>query len=120
MLFIPGEFQLHSGQISNFKIECDSLNGTELELFAKLIAEKVKFKKVVGVPTGGDRLEAFLSDHITDDDTLPILIVDDVLTTGNSIKEIRKTINDKNVVGVVLFARGKCPKWVTPIFTMWK
>jgi len=119
MIFITGKFKLHSGQTSNFKIECDSLNGTELELFAELIAEKVKFKKVIGVPKGGDRLESFLLPYIIDDDTLPILIIDDVLITGNSMEEMKKKIDENNVIGVVLFARGKCPKWVKPIFTMW-
>jgi orotate phosphoribosyltransferase len=47
------------------------------------------------------------------------LIVDDVLTTGKSMEEMRKKHSNVLTIGVVLFARGKCPKWVEPIFNMW-
>ena len=52
-----------------------------------------------------------------------ILIVDDVLTTGKSMIERRQQLIDHKIKkelikGVVLFSRGKCPKWVTPIFTL--
>lgn len=42
--------------------------------------------------------------------------MDDVLTTGamTSMEEARHG----EAIGFVLFARGQCPSWVTPLFTM--
>jgi len=31
----------------------------------------------------------------------------------------KKYTNNNSNKGVVLFARGECPYWVTPIFKMW-
>lgn len=45
------------------------------------------------------------------------VIVDDVLTTGESMEEMRLHYSSRTI-GVVLFARGKCPDWVTPIFSL--
>ena len=57
------------------------------------------------------------------DKDLPILICDDVLSTGNSMDARRKEVVEKNekgttIIGVVVFARGKCPDWITPLFSM--
>ena len=55
----------------------------------------------------------------------PFLIVDDVLTTGRSMKEMYKWCKKNTsegklfgVKGIVLFTRGKCPRWVTPVFQL--
>ena len=44
-----------------------------------------------------------------------LLIVDDVYTTGGSI---RKFAGDRSVIGAVVFARTKPPDWITPLFLM--
>jgi hypothetical protein len=56
-LFQSGQFKLNSGKVSNFKIECDALTQEDIDTFALLISQKYKFKEVVGVPTGGIRIE---------------------------------------------------------------
>jgi len=51
--------------------------------------------------------------------TANLLIVDDVLTTGSSMEEVRKEMGTYyQSEGFVLFARGECPDWITPLFQM--
>lgn len=75
---------------------------------------------VVPVPEGGVRLAEALSCIVQKNggflDTAPLIIVDDVLTTGASMEEVRG--ENTNVVGIVVFARGPCPQWVIPLFHM--
>lgn len=114
-------FKLHSGKLSQFKIECDSLTEADWDSLALVIARQIQYSEVVGVPTGGLKLEKALRQYRSGS-SHPTLIVDDVLTTGKSMVELRdkilKNTMTKKVIGVVVFSRGKCPKWVTPIFQM--
>jgi hypothetical protein len=108
-----------------FKIECDALTNEDLETIVHMIGSTFRFKEVRGVPVGGlciaDALKPYAGDpsggfiHKCD-----VLIVDDVLTTGMSMLEIKRRYYPRrdNVLGVVLFARGECPPWVHPIFTL--
>lgn len=114
-IFKKMNLTLHSGAKSDFKIECDALDDEDIETIAYLISKKVNFRKVIGVPNGGIRLQKSLEKYITDG---LILIVDDVLTTGKSMEEMRNK-EGKETIGVVIFARNKCPDWITPIFQMW-
>ena len=119
-LFERKTFIMHSGEVSDFKIECDELTEEDLETLALLISRKYDFCLAIGVPTGGERLaEALMKyeNHLKSDITL---IVDDVLTTGASMEEFHYDIEGKENVGVVIFARGECPDWVTPIFKLWE
>jgi len=125
-LFQKGSFILSSGKNSDFKLECDALTDADMECIAFLIAKKHKFRKAIGVKgrNGGDtgngfRLEQFLNPHCTNDNTLPILICDDVYTTGKSIMSVYADINE-DAVCVVIFDRSgqKCPSWVHPLITM--
>ena len=111
-LFQSGDFTLHSGGRSPFKIDCDALSSDDLCALAALVAKTIQFGMVEGVPRGGLRFAWILQNYLTDG---PLLIVDDVLTTGTSMEEYR---NDREAIGVVLFARGPCPKWVTPVFSL--
>lgn len=117
-LFQTGNFKLNSGKTSKFKIECDALSDAEIELFAELISDKVRFKTVVGIPRGGLRLAKALEKYCTTDNTFPlptpVLVVDDVLTTGNSMEKY----HTNQTKGFVIFARGKCPKWIDALFKM--
>ncbi len=54
-LFIRQNFILHSGKPSDFKIECDALTDDDWECLAYLIAKRVSFSSVVGVPNGGSK-----------------------------------------------------------------
>ena len=112
-LFQRGNFTLHSGQKSHFKIDCDALTDEDWEALAEMIWEKAgNFGKVIGVPTGGLKLAKALDKYATDG---AILIVDDVLTTGRSMEEM-KAACDGNVIGAVVFARNECPAWIHPLF----
>ena len=106
---------MHSGSDSDFKIECDALTNEEVETFAMLISQKFAFGEVEGIQHGGLPIAAALQKYCTRLCSRR-LIVDDVLTTGLSMKHAHKHPTD---VGVVLFARGPCPYWVHPVFQMW-
>ena len=116
-LFVKQDLILHSGEKSDFKIECDALTDEDLECLAYLVSKKYSFFRVRGVPTGGERLAAKLEKYESDD-AEDFLLVDDVLTTGNSMEHCKKQILG-NVNGVVIFARGNCPEWIEPIFKFW-
>ena len=112
-LFELGDFVSSSGEILPFKIECDALTDSDLYCIAAIIANKVKFGKVYGVPTGGDRLARALSDFRTTSKN--VLLVDDVLTTGASMEEYKSRLTG-NVIGWVVFARGELPDWISAVF----
>ncbi len=112
-IFKSGKFILHSGGKSEFKIDCDALTDEDIDSIARIISERRIFSSVYGVPSGGVRLAAALEKYCKP--WGPRLIIDDVLSTGNSMNEVYKDGD----AGVVIFARGKCPKWVKPIFQMW-
>ncbi len=121
-LFQKVDIILNSGKPSDFKIECDALTDEDIETFAYLISKKHTFRKVVGVPRGGVRIEDALQKYTTNNPEHPLLMVDDVLTTGGSMIRYRDKYNEmgyENIVGVVFFARGECPDWIEPIFKMW-
>jgi orotate phosphoribosyltransferase len=117
-LFEKKTFTMHSGDIGHWKIECDALTDVEINALAYIISSKLKFSSVIGVPKGGIRIAKALNKYKSD--TGRCLIIDDVLTTGNSMEEVKKQHDDRNVIGVVLFARAKCPEWVIPLFQMSK
>ena len=125
-LFQKCDIVLHSGGKSDFKIECDTLTNEDWNTLAYLISKKYSFKETHGVPIGGLRLERALKQY-RDKNSKTILVVDDVMTTGNSMRKMRdKLILDydysaNDVVGVVVFKRGftPIPVWIVPIFRMW-
>ena len=111
---------LHSGKKSGYKIECDALTQTDIEAAASMLALILPpFSMALGVPRGGvriaDALDNFASDH-----QAPVCIVDDVLTTGGSMVAFRdqRPNTGRGAIGAVIFARGPCPDWVTPLFTL--
>jgi orotate phosphoribosyltransferase len=118
-LFEFGDFTLRSGRTSKYKINCDALTDGDWRTLASMLAERVPtFNRVIGIPTGGNKLAEMMLPHRTNAPHLPLLIVDDVLTSGESMREYRRLYQDEEVVGAVIFARGRCPHWVTPLFIM--
>ncbi len=118
-LFLKEDWIMHSGEKSDFKIECDALTSADWDTIAHLIAKHLSFINVVGIPRGGLELAEALKKYKKPFG--PLLIVDDVLTTGTSMEEMKDTYLEQyknNIIGVVVFARGKCSNWVTPIFSM--
>lgn len=118
-LFTIADFRSHSGLDLSWKIDADALTDADLATLAAKVAERVQFSRVIGVPRGGLRFALALGQH--DRATGPLLIVDDVLTTGRSMEQMRESaIGDgrRDVRGVVIFARAPCPSWVFPIFNL--
>lgn len=112
-LFQLGNFTLSSGLQSVWKIDCDALTDDDWQCLAWLVAKRlmIQFGQVLGVPRGGLKLAEALVPYATEG---PLLIVDDVLTTGRSMEIFKKDWPD--CIGVVVFARERCPSWVTPLF----
>lgn len=115
-IFVKKEFQMHSGGMAHYKIECDALTDEDIETLAWLIAQKGKFRLVHGVPTGGQRLADALQKYKSPEGVR--LIVDDVLTTGASMEAAKAALGWTDAIGVVLFARNQCANWIRPVFEM--
>lgn len=92
-LFQLGNFVLHSGQESIFKIECDNLTDEDIETFAKL-AGHISFKSVEGIPRGGIRFAEALKKYL-DPESEVHLIVDDVVSTGASMDVAMAAATDR-------------------------
>jgi len=117
-LFQLGDFILHSKGRSYFKIDCDFLTDSDLKCLARIIYEtNPHFGRVIGIPKGGLKLADHLKDYAFPNPTYPTLIVDDVLTTGRSMEEMRQKVSG-NCIGAVIFARGKYPDWVKPVIRL--
>ena len=61
-----------------------------------------------------------LSEYVTGNPSHPLIICDDVLTTGKSMEEVKRGIMwNGPIYGVVLFSRiPHTPMWIKPIFQM--
>jgi orotate phosphoribosyltransferase len=113
---------MHSGEKSDFKIECDTLTSEDIETLAYLISKRFEFNGVYGIPTGGIKIANALKKYINKGATY-YLIVDDVLTTGTSMEESADKFKYREpIIGVVLFARNRHPisEWIYPMFSMSK
>lgn len=120
-MFKDKKFISRSGKRLKFKIECDSLAFEDIRVFTKIITGNFTYKSVDMPETGCSPLQ--LLKHVLElktskDGEFDVLIIDDVFTTGNSMEDVKKRHKGKNIIGVVLFSRGKCPKWITPIFEL--
>jgi orotate phosphoribosyltransferase len=113
-LFQLGNFTLASGKESDWKIECDALTVQDWEALAKMAAEILPaFSEVQGVPTGAIPFADALMKYRQQ--TGPLLIAEDVVTTGGSMERFRE---GRDAIGIAVFSRGNHPDWVTPLFVM--
>jgi len=122
-LFQSVNFKSHSGLNLTWKIEMDALSEQDWFTIKKMIMEITPpFREAVGIPSGGVKLGDLLNEHATGDPQHPICIVDDVLTTGNSMEyfltQYQRNRRPFTAIGWVVFARGQCPPWVTALFQM--
>ena len=121
-LFELKDFVMHSGQVGHWKIECDALTDEDWDTIAYWVSTRFSFRQVEGIPTGGEKFQHALFKYRSPNSNV-YLVVDDVLTTGGSMNKFKRTslqsLSGYDIKGVVLFARGECPDWVTPIFKMW-
>jgi len=105
-LFVFGDFALHSGQRSSWKIDCDALSDEDIQTLAHMARSILPpFGDVIGVPRGGLRLADALRGTSFGH---RVLVVDDVLTTGASMLRYMKTCGD-NPLGLVIFNRSTEP-----------
>lgn len=116
-LFQLGKFTSHAGNELNWKIECDALTDEDWDCLAQMISERTRFGSVYGIPRGGVKLQKALEKYITPDHPLR-LVVDDVYTTGKSMKDVM----EGDDLGFVVFARTRIPfdpqHYIRAIFTM--
>ena len=115
-LFVKKDWMMHSGHPACYKVECDALTDEDLDTLAFIVSLKGLFRSVIGVPTGGIRFATALEKYKSNSGVR--LIVDDVLTTGQSMEQMKITLGWTDAVGVVIFSRGACPDWIRPIFQM--
>ena len=121
-LFQSVDFKSHAGLDLSWKIEMDALEDEEWVTISQMILELSEpFREAIGIPRGGTRLGKLLNQHGTGEKDNPILIVDDVLTTGGSMedfKRMREFRNPTKYIGWVVFARGYPPSWCKALFQM--
>ena len=113
-LFEIGSFKLaHAGQ-SSFRINADVLTTDDWNALTHLALKIIPpFGSVVPVPTGGIPFADALKPYTTEG---PVLIVDDVLTTGISILKIAESY--KESILLVAFSRVARLPWFYSIFTL--
>ncbi len=129
-LFQLGDFTLHSGEKSTWKIDCNYLTDEDWETLAFLAFTKLpKFEEIYSVPTGGDMFARKLCRYeivhpYAKRETKVVLIADDVYTTGTSMeakkKELLTIYPEDNILGVVVFARKPTPFWIKALFTLYQ
>jgi orotate phosphoribosyltransferase-like protein len=124
-LFHGDKFTSHSGVDLSWKIDASALTSHDLTTLAHLIfTSRRAFKDVVSIPRGGDGLAKALQPYRSYEGG--ILIVDDVYTTGKSMREMRDEVQNNlqdgtEIEGVVIFSRTHdVPSWVHPIFVLGK
>lgn len=128
-LFQTGDFTLHSKGKTDFRIDCDALTDEDLAALALIASRLVSpFSEIYGVPRGGIAMAAAMRKYLQPPSgrTAGLLIVDDVLTTGTSMREARKRFWPHQpyaslsvpVQGLVIFSRdpANCPDWVKSVF----
>ena len=123
LLFKSIQFKSHSGLDLNWKIEMDALADPEWFTIKKMIMEITgPFREAVGIPEGGVKLGNLLNEHATGNKEDPICIVDDVLTTGESMEyfltQYQRNRIPSEAIGWVVFARTQPPPWVKALFQM--
>jgi len=116
-LFQLGSFVSHAGKKLNWKIECDALTDEDWECIAEMIAERTRFGSVYGIPRGGVKLQKALEKYVIPGHPIR-LVVDDVYTTGKSMKDVMTGTD----LGFVVFARSRIPfdseHYIRALFTM--
>ena len=122
-LFQSIDFKSHSGLSLNWKIECEALSDDEWNTISNMIMKSSPpFSKALGIPKGGVRLAALLNEHATGNEKDPVCIVDDVLTTGESMEYFLEQYSRNRrpcvAIGWVVFARVSTPSWVRALFQM--
>ncbi len=109
-LFQWGKFESASGRILDWKIECDALTQEDWDCIARASLPLIgEFGHAVGVPQGGMALARALAPH-ADPKSAILLLVDDVWTTGASMRSmLGRIVAMPDWKGFVAFARADLP-----------
>jgi hypothetical protein len=112
-LFIKEDFISHAGLPLTWKVECDALTEGDYDALAKIVSERITFSDVKGIPRGGIPFEKALKPYCTNNKQDPLLIADDVYTTGTSMREVY----EEGAIGIVVFARNEIEdNWIQAIW----
>ena len=105
-LFQIGNFTSHAGIPLPWKIECDALVD-QWDALATMIMDyqKEPFREAVGIPRGGVPLGNALNKYASKNKEDPMLVCDDVYTTGTSFREFCVTKDTIYAIKWVVFAR---------------
>jgi hypothetical protein len=120
-LFQKIDFISHAGLPLTWKLECDAISDNEWITLAHMIREyeDQNWQYAVGIPTGATKLGEILTRYGTGSVKDPVLIVDDVYTTGKSFIDFEaKHYADKKVIKWAVFARKPTENGVKALFTM--
>lgn len=130
-IFQTGDFVFSSGRRSRRKVEIDKATDEDIETLALMGIEKLGgFREVRPVPKGKSGSPIDNAERIAkvlrplaepDNEFLPILVVDDVFTTGESITETMRAVEregQQGVLGLVLFAWATPPPWVNAVWIL--
>lgn len=113
-LFKSGDFILPTGERTDWVINCDSLTDEDMQTLARIAADLLPpFGAVIPVMRNGPRFAQALTRYTQEGGRL--LIAEDVVTTGNSMEEIR---DGRDCLGIAIFARRPPPVWITALWTM--
>lgn len=113
-LFETGSFKLANAGYSSFRINADVLTVDDWNALTHLALQIIPpFGSVVPVPTGGIPFADALKPYTTEG---PVLVVDDVLTTGKSIIDMSAQFEDS--ILLVAFSRMPRAQWFHTIFTL--
>lgn len=103
-----------------WKLECDALTRADWDTLALMAVDVLPpFGSVFGVPRGGVPFAESLARYTTCDPDHPILIAEDICTTGGSMERYRGSLpeTDRRYIGVCVFARmAAWSDWVVPLF----
>ena len=123
-LFSSGDFISHAGLPLKWKIECDAIRHEEWDCLAQMIMEyeEMPFREVKGIPTGGLSLASALDKYKSPDVDDFVMVVDDVWTTGMSMRDFVKETYpgylQAQVKKWVIFARRPPNDGTRALFTM--
>ena len=121
-LFQIGDFKSHAGLPLKWKIECDAIDQLEWKALATMIMDyqKEPFYKAIGIPRGGVPLQDALNKYASNNKEDPILVCDDVYTTGTSFREFCTTQDTIYAIKWVVFARKpiNVSTGINALFTM--
>jgi len=122
-LFELGDFTLHSGAKSDWRINEEALSDKSIEAAAHLLSKRLPpFEDCYAIPDGGLRLCTAMHSFAARTGFGTLLICDDVLMTGWSMHVKRQELlishPSKRIVGAVIFARGPCAGWITPLWNL--